>query len=401
MRFEFGTQNISWFQKEYKQGTIALRPPYQRKPVWAARQKCYLIESILFGMPVPEIFVHETTKADGETLHAVVDGQQRMRTVLQFLGLTTYGPDGEPEADEEEFTGFALDKFDKRHEPSPWLGKRFSDLTSEERVRFFEYKFHIRYLYASDESELREMFRRLNRYLTALNAQELRHATYTGPFAKLSEEFAENEYWLKSGLITRALIRRLGDVDFVSQLLIGVIHGPEGGSASIVDEYYRTYEDYDLEEGIPDERRARKLFNESLELVQKLFPNLQTDPELRWGNRADFYSLFVALAETNREHDLPKAKAVSALRAELERFSKQVNRRLADEEASASANVVEYVRAVEKGVNDKARRADRHRILIGLITDTLGLGPTVSEKPQKKLGRSARQPGKRRKSAEI
>lgn len=388
MRFESGTQTISWFQKEYKEGTITLRPPFQRKPVWAARQKCYLIESILYGMPVPEIFVHETTTADGETLHAVVDGQQRIRTVLQFLGLTTLGPDGEPEAEEEEFTGFALDKFDKHSAPSPWIGKRFADLTKEERVKLFEYKFHIRSLYAADESELRAMFTRLNRFLTPLNAQELRHATYTGPFSKLSEDLAENEYWLKSGLISRALIRRLGDVDFVSQLLIGVIHGPEGGSAAVVDEYYRTYEDYDLDEGIPDQRRATKLFDQTLKFIQKLFPHLQQDAELRWGNRADFYSLFVAVSEIIREHETPKDKDVPALRTVLEKFSKDVNRRLANENAATSTNVIEYVRAIEKGVNDKARRADRHRILARLTAKTLGLESTEEDgTPRKKIGK--------------
>lgn len=385
MRFEAGTQTISWFQKEYKEGTISLRPPYQRKPVWAARQKCYLIESILLGMPVPEIFVHETTSPDGQTLHAVVDGQQRIRTVLQFLGFTTLTPEGKPEPDEEEFAGFALDKFDRRSMESPWLGKRFADLTDEERVKFFEYKFHIRSLISTEEHELREMFTRLNRFLTALNAQELRHATYTGPFAKLAEQLSENEYWLKSGLMSRALIRRLGDVDFVSQLLIGVIHGPEGGSGAVVDEYYRTYEDYDLEEGIPDQRRATRLFNRTLAFVQKLFPNIQDDAELRWDNRADFYSLFVALAGIIREHDVPKDKSAPALRNALQKFSRDVNRRLADEDAPATVNVVEYARAIEKGVNDKARRADRHRILTTVIESTLQLGSTShGSKPRKK-----------------
>ena len=379
MRFESGTQTISWFQKEYKEGTITLRPPYQRKPVWAARQKCYLIESILYGLPVPEIFIHETTSPDGNTLHAVVDGQQRIRTVLQFLGLTTMTPEGDPEPDEEEFTGFTLDKFDKRSDPSPWLGKRFADLTKDEKVKFFEYKFHIRYLHAAGDSELREMFTRLNRYLTALNAQELRHAIYTGPFAKLTEELADNEYWLKSGLISRALIRRLGDVDFVSQLLIGVIHGPEGGSAAIVDEYYRQYEDYDVEEGIPDQRRARKLFDQSLKFVKTLFPNLQDEAELRWSNRADFYSLFLAISDIIREHEVPKEPTVVALRKALEDFSKDVNRRLANEEAKVVPEVIEYVRAVEKGVNDKARRADRHGVLVALLEKTLGLKSTVDQ----------------------
>jgi hypothetical protein len=230
------------------------------------------------------------------------------------------------------------------------------------------------------------MFTRLNRYLTPLNAQELRNATYTGPFAKLAEELAENEYWLKSGLMTRALIRRLGDLDFVSQLLIGVIHGPEGGSASVVDEYYRQYEDYDLDEGIPDQRRARKLFDQTLKFIQNVFPNLQEATELRWSNRADFYSLFVVVADIIREHDVPKARHIPSLRSALEKFSKDVNRRLANEDAAVPTNVVNYVRAVEKGVNDKARRADRHLVLRALAEETLSLEATSqrARKPRKR-----------------
>lgn len=98
MKFSSNPQAISWFRDKYKAGDLKLRPPYQRKPVWAARQKCYLIESILLGLPVPEIFIHQTTDEDGNTKHAVVDGQQRIRTVLQFVGFETrphVGPDDE------------------------------------------------------------------------------------------------------------------------------------------------------------------------------------------------------------------------------------------------------------------------------------------------------------------
>jgi hypothetical protein len=380
MRFEAGSQTISWFQKEYREGTIVLRPPYQRKPVWAARQKCYLVESILLGMPVPEIFIHETTDPEGRTIHAIVDGQQRIRAVLQFVGLNTSEPD------EEEFTGFAIDKLD-RHSRSPYLGRRFADLASDDRIRFFEYKFHIRYLYTPEESELRNMFARLNRYLTALSPQELRHATYVGPFPKLAEDLAEDEFWLKSGLVGRAMIRRLGDVDFVSQLLIGVIHGPEGGSAAVVDDYYRRYEDYDLDEGIPDQRRVRRLFEQTLTVIRQLFPNLQ-DAEVRWANRADFYSLFIALAQILRAHGAPTGRQLLDLATTLTQFSQDVDLRLSNQRAKVARGVAQYVRAVEKGVNDKARRADRHRVLTELIERRLGVEGSqivaVGKKPRKR-----------------
>jgi hypothetical protein len=365
MEFDSGKEPVSWFQKEYKEGNITLRPPYQRKPVWAARQKCYLIESILLGLPVPEIFIHETTSPDGKTEHAIVDGQQRIRTVLQFIGLSTH------EEEEQEFIGFALDKLDQKGgTQSPYFGRRFVDLGDEERAKFYKYKFHIRFLHTNEELELRNMFARLNRYLTALNAQELRHATYLGPFAKLAENLAEDEYWLKSGLISKALVRRLGDIEFVSQLLIGVIHGPAGGSASVVDEYYRTYEDYDVDEGFPDQRRVTKLFKSTLSLIQQVFPDLQ-DSESRWSNRTDFYSLFVALADVLRQNDVPKAKVV-ALRIRLEAFGAEVDRIIAKETIGMKSPAARrYAEAVEKGANEKSRRADRHHLLVELIDETL------------------------------
>jgi Protein of unknown function DUF262 len=358
MRFSSSPQSTSWFRDRYKEGTLALRPPYQRKPVWAARQKCYLIESVLLGMPVPEIFIHQTTDADGNTLNAVVDGQQRIRTVLQFVGVET-------EIDEQEFTGFALDKLDPK---SPYLGMTFAELPQPERVKFFEYEFHVRLLRTDDEAEMRSMFARLNRFLTALNAQELRNATYTGPFAKLAEELADNPWWLESGLITRALVRRLGDIEYASQLLIGVMHGPQGGGAAAIDLFYRQYEDYDLEEGFPDQRRMRRLFDLTLKFTTAITKHLDAE-ETRWMNKADFYSLFVAMAQALRttwKSTLTSAQTTRIAKA-LEKFGADVDRRLGDEKAHAAADVVTYVRAIEKGVNDKKRRGDRHLVLLKLL----------------------------------
>jgi hypothetical protein len=44
-----------------------------------------------------------------------------------------------------------------------------------------------------------------------------------------------------------------------------------------------------------------------------------------------------------------------------------VDARIGDEQASVSQEAIDYVRAVEKGANDKGRRAERHRIVTQLI----------------------------------
>ena len=351
MRFNSTQQNIGWFLERFREGSLKLSPPFQRKPVWAAKQKCYLIESILLNLPVPEIFIEQKIAVDGTSTYTIVDGQQRIRTLLQFIGADT-------EPSEQQYNKFVLDKLQTT---SSWYGKSFFDLTEDQKKLFFGYIFTVRYLNTDSEDDIRDMFRRLNKFLAPLKPQELRNATYTGPFIKLAERLANNEYWSDNRIVTPASIRRMGDIEFVSELIIGVLHGPQGGSSTIIDEYYRRYEDYDEE--FPEQLKTEKTFGETLNTLDGLFNNIK---EVRWGNKTDFYTLFVALASCLRSRKLSFSKINSLKKALLE-FADGVDKRLADEHTSVDSNVIEYVRSVEKGANDKQRRAARHAIVIAII----------------------------------
>lgn len=352
MKFDSSVQTISWFRDRYREGTLTIKPPYQRKPVWATRQKCYLIESILMDLPVPEIYIQQVTSPEGDTTYAIVDGQQRTRTVLQFIG-------SETDPEEQEYNKFALDKLDPN---SSWRNLTFNELSDEQKKKFYGYRFAVRYLNTDNEDEVRDMFRRLNKFLTPLKPQELRNATFTGPFVALTVKLADNEYWAENRIVTSVSIRRMGDIEFVSELLIGVLHGPQGGSAKVLDDYYTQYEDY--EDEFPGQKQAKRIFDDTLELVKKIFPDIKTTN--RWNNKTDFYSLFVALASLLKSKELLET-GISDVRKALEGFAQEVDRRLAGEEAKVSKSTLEYVRAVEKGANDKKRRADRHLTLINVV----------------------------------
>jgi hypothetical protein len=84
-------------------------------------------------------------------------------------------------------------------------------------------------------------------------------------------------------------------------------------------------------------------------------------------NKADFYTLFVALATLLRTSDIAKSQ-FPGVRRRLKAFAEEINLRLADDEAKVSKEASSYVRAVEKGVNDKTRRADRQNALIKVIS---------------------------------
>ena len=222
VKFDSFPQSIIWFRDRYQAGELELKPPFQRQPVWVAKQKCSLIESILLDLPVPEVYIQEALVETNGVLtprYYVVDGQQRIRTVLQFLGV-------ERTESELDWNRFSLSKLP---EESLYKDVNFDGLSVERRTSFLQYRFAGRILQGADDPAVWDMFRQLNQFLTKLNDQELRNATYTGPFIRVATTLAEKKFWLERGLILPAQIRRMKDIEFASELLIGVIHGPQGG----------------------------------------------------------------------------------------------------------------------------------------------------------------------------
>ena len=184
------THRISELYKWYKEGCLELKPPFQRKPVWSEKNRSYLIDTILNGYPVPEIYLQVVTDSSGNTKYFVVDGQQRVRAILEFL-------EGEYEIMESESPTFG--------------GKEFKDLSDGSKKDFWDYPLVTRELKTSREDEVRIVFKRLNRYVVPLNKQELRNATFRGEFIELIKGLANDDYWADNKIVTAADIRRMRD----------------------------------------------------------------------------------------------------------------------------------------------------------------------------------------------
>lgn len=308
------------------------------------------------NIPIPEVYVQVTVDPeDGTQLYAVVDGQQRLRTILQFIGI-----EREDDQEGEDNNNFALTSLPAQ---SPYKGMSFSDITGVPRTEFFQYDICVRMMHTDELREVEDVFKRLNKFTMPLKAQELRNATYHGAFAKLSEELADDDYWAVNRIISPAAIRRMSDIEMMSDLLIGLLHGPQGGSAKIINSYYENYEQY--EEEFPDQNRVKRLFERTKSVITSMFHDISGS---RWGNRADFYSLFVAVAGVLDEHAIPKSRE-RTLRDALLKFGKDVTAKLATTNRTGPAG--RYAAAIEKGSNDKARRTDRHEILRALISKNL------------------------------
>jgi len=351
MKYNASEQTIGWFKDRYQEETLEIRPPYQRCPVWTIRQKSNLIESILLGFPVPEIYIHTITSEGGDTEYAVVDGQQRVRAILQFLGL-------DRDENEQDANGFSLEEL---KEESRWRGTTFADLTPDEKKKFYGHKLAVRFLEESTEPEVRDLFRRLNTYLTKLNDQELRNATYSGPLVDLVNKLANDDYWAENGIVSAAMIRRMKDMEFVSELIIGVLDGPQGGAGKIIDEYYLELEPYS--EAFPKQNRVERRYNRTLSLITEMFPDMRGT---RWKNRSDFYSLFVAISELLRTKTVPQGR-IAALKRTLGDFAKDVDAGIESDGRNVSEAAGAYIDAVLIGSSDKSRRVVRHACLIKVI----------------------------------
>ena len=78
---------VSDFLSWQRSGSLMLSPAFQRNPTWDAGRKSFLIDTIIRGFPMPIIFLRKrkSNTKTFEPLREVVDGQQRLRTVIAFV----------------------------------------------------------------------------------------------------------------------------------------------------------------------------------------------------------------------------------------------------------------------------------------------------------------------------
>ena len=74
---------VSWFLTIHQNGQLDLEPPYQRRSAWTLKDRKYFLDTIFRNYPCPAIFLHkEICKDTGKINYHVVDGKQRLETIL-------------------------------------------------------------------------------------------------------------------------------------------------------------------------------------------------------------------------------------------------------------------------------------------------------------------------------
>jgi Protein of unknown function DUF262 len=320
---------------------LDLEPPYQRRSVWSDGYRRFFIDSILHDYPAPAIYLQVETTPGAPTVYHVLDGKQRLLALIGF-------------SRDEFHTGTYL--------ADEGLGQTyFSQFPGEFQQRFSEYTLSVENITQATEEEVREAFDRLNRNVARLMPQELRNAQWEGIFIKRMESLSEAPFWSEVGVASRANVRRMRDIEFVSELFLLTMHGVLDGKSSILDDYYGLYD-----EGIPDEEEHRARF----EAVLAYLASLPLDwRHSRFRNLADLYGLWGAVAKLSDDNALPDpAEATTRLEDFAQRVNAAVERITAGNlDGFDDAVALQYANAVRQGQGKDTNRQDRLDILQGVL----------------------------------
>lgn len=223
-------QDLSWFIDMYNGEKLELNPPYQRRSVWTPKDRKFFLDTIFNNYPCPAIYLQKQITDEG-TIFNVVDGKQRLQTVLDFynnkLRMATDFPD------------------------SNLANKRWKDIEKNPHYRsqFLNYRFSVEQLTSDiDDDGWNAVFDRVNRNQKTLTDQELRHAKFNGWFINFVEEEAEDELWYDLKISSKTRIKRMKNVEFISLLALAILeHDFIGFPQYKLDEYYAKY-DFDINE---------------------------------------------------------------------------------------------------------------------------------------------------------
>lgn len=339
MEYEVSLQTISWLNDRKNDETLEISPKFQRRAVWLDSERAELMNTICSSLPFPEVYIHVVTDVDtGKQRYVVVDGQQRITSILKYI-------DGK----------FSLPDNDD------WDGEYFRDLPPEQKEIFWDYKVVVRFLRKTNEAEIRSIFAKLNTNNVVLNDQELRNARFTGKFKLLAERLADNPFFQKMGLFTPREVRRMIDIEFVSELLILEIFGVTNKK----DLLESTYINYD--EDFPLETEHEEDFNIVINLIRSL---INDKTKALFKTKSNFYSLFGASLKFYKNTGRTQFSEPDKVSDE---FYSLISRAKNSDFDDQAPEIEEYSDAVSRAASDKSRRVKREDILTAKIATIEGL----------------------------
>lgn len=349
--FSRNSIKINDIYTKFKEGEWIVDKTYQRRKVWGIKDKVRLIETILLELVIPEIFIWDcdTDPNTGKTITHIVDGQQRVNAVFDFIS--------------DKFklqSKFLIDSQIK----NLFGDKKFSQLSDETKKKIWIYEMSVVNLNSKfNIEEIKNMFYRLNLTDYSLNDQEKRNSLDSA-FGKAAESLADSDFWGEYKLFSPKDIRRMGDVEYCSTIFVlcreGII---DQTKQDVLNDIYNDYVDE-----YADAERDRQKIDNAIEIIRKLV----TDETRTFvGKKIQMYTVFslvfdfldnnISLSKDIEDRFLQFVKTYNAFKNEYDFVLED------EKEKNAFEMIKRYKLASSEGVNKLTNRMIRYEVLKKIV----------------------------------
>src|SRR3990172_5255179 len=243
--FDTRVYSISDFLEWQRSNLLELSPDFQRRTVWSEKAKSYLVDTIIRGRPIPKILISQRLD-ESRTVRVVVDGQQRLRAILEYIN-----------------GDFAI----SRAHNLAVAGKRFGGLSPDMQKEFLKYELGVDLLFNLSYEDILDIFTRINSYTVTLNTQELLNAKYLGYFKQAAYQLGLKyvNYFLRAGILTKAKVTRMAEAELSGDLLMAIAGGVQTNKS--LEQFYKKFEDE--EAGL---QQAVEKFDDTMTHIGELYP---------------------------------------------------------------------------------------------------------------------------------
>lgn len=222
MRIDSNQYRVAELLEMLDRRDLTINREYQRgSGLWPSGARSYFIDTVIEGYPFPHLYMYEFIQS-GRIKKELIDGQQRLLAIRDFV-------DGE----------FALSSA-TRHP-----GLRYRSMGDDAQERFMAYPILVDVVRNARQSEIIQMFRRMNAYTPPFNSTEERHSTFNGCFKWFINELSDelNEFFLEYNVFTKRQILRMADVEFLSECVLAMDRGIINTNPEHLRSIYKKYDD--------------------------------------------------------------------------------------------------------------------------------------------------------------
>jgi hypothetical protein len=312
---------------DVKEGRLIPQPEFQRRLVWTQRDKDRFLDTVIKGLPFPEIYIADgdVDLETGDGTQLLVDGLQRISTLSQYF-------EGDPDLRLQQVLPYQL-------------------LADEDKRSFLQYDVAVRNLGAITREQVVEVFQRINATKYALTDIEINNAVYGGALKQFASRMAENQFFSAHPIFNAQDYRRMGDLRFVLSLVCTILTGYFNRDDVFEDLLSRYNDNFDREEVV-----SERMIN-----VLEFLDECNFGARSRAWKKADLFTLFI---EVDRQlHEGSNLPSPSDILERLESFYRSVEREQSEENNLAAV----YYKAALQATNDRGNRVRRGLIISGIL----------------------------------